>query len=61
MASKTDTLRVLDLIIEDCKTDAKEFDGKEFDGKTLGELHGILEAKIEALAKIVRELVDKYQ
>ena len=47
----TNFIKTLDLIIEDCETDVKEFDGKPFTGKTLGELHGILEAKIQALAK----------
>lgn len=52
------TLEVLDLIIEDCATDVSDFDGREFSGKTLGELHGILEAKIKALAKIVKRLAE---
>ena len=47
---------VLDMIIEDCEKDVKDFEGREFNGKTLGELHGILEAKIQALAKIVKQL-----
>lgn len=47
-------IKVLDLIIEDCETDVEEFDGREFNGKTLGELHGILEAKIQAIAKAVK-------
>lgn len=50
----TDPIKVLDMIIEDCATDVKEFEGKPFTGKTVGELHGILEAKIEALANIMR-------
>lgn len=50
---------VLEMIIEDCEQDVKDFDGKEFNGKTLGELHGILEAKIMALAKILKEVVNK--
>lgn len=50
-------LEVLDIIIEDCKKDVIAFDGKEFNGKTLGELHGVLEAKIQALAKIIKTLV----
>lgn len=53
-------LDVLNIIIEDCETDAKEFDGKPFTGKTLGELHGILEAKIQALARILKELVEEH-
>lgn len=56
--NKKDTknsLEILDMIIADCETDVKEFDGKPFTGKTLGELHGILEAKIQAVAKILRK------
>lgn len=49
-------LEVLDMIISDCAQDVKDFEHREFTGKTVGEMHGILEAKIEALAKIVREL-----
>lgn len=52
-------LPILDLIIEDCETDVKEFDGKPFTGKTLGELHGILEAKILTLAKILKEVIEE--
>lgn len=49
--------KVLDLIIEDCKTDVNDFEGREFNGKTLAELHGILEAKIQALANILKKIV----
>ena len=53
-------IEILEMIIQDCETDVKEFDGKEFSGKTIGELHGILEAKIQALAKIMKKhLEDK--
>jgi hypothetical protein len=54
MSSIDKALEVLDMIIADAGADVKDFDGKPFSGKTLGELHGILEAKIEALAKIVK-------
>jgi len=54
-----DRIKVLDMIIDDCERDVKDFEGREFNGKTLGELHGILEAKIQALAKIVRELMEE--
>ncbi len=52
-------LDVLDMIIDDCAKDVKEFEGKPLDGKTVAQIHGILEAKIEALAKIIRTLVEK--
>ena len=54
-------IEVLDMIIADCSEDAKNFDGRKFNGKTLGELHGILEAKIEALAKIVKKIAISLQ
>lgn len=51
-------LEILQMIIDDCATDVKEFDGKPFTSKTVGELHGILEAKIEALAKIMKSHIE---
>lgn len=54
----TKIIEVLDMIIEDCETDVKDFDGKPFTGKTLGELHGILEAKIQALAKNLKKYLE---
>ena len=52
-------LEVLELIIADCETDVKEFDGKPFTGKTVGEMHGILEAKIQALAKVIKNMIEE--
>jgi hypothetical protein len=57
MSQDKNIIKVLDLIIADCTKDVRDFDGREFSGRTLGELHGVLEAKIEALAKILKELV----
>lgn len=54
-ADSKNSLEILDMIIADCETDVKEFDRKPFTGKTVGELHGILEAKIQAVAKILRK------
>jgi len=51
-------LEVLNEIIIDCEKDVVDFDGREFNGKTLGKLHGILEAKIQALAKIIKTLIE---
>lgn len=50
-------LKVLDNIIDDCEKDVIAYDGREFNGKVVGELHGILEAKIQALAKIIKQLI----
>ena len=52
-------IKVLNQIMEDCEQDVKDFDGREFNGKTLGELHGILEATINAIARIVKKLALK--
>lgn len=52
-------LEVLNIIIEDCEVDVKEYDGREFNGRTLGEIHGILEAKIEALARIMKKIIEE--
>ena len=49
-------ISVLDRIISDCEQDVKDFTGREFNGRTLGELHGQLEAKIQTIAKIIKEL-----
>lgn len=54
-----DMVRILKLISADCETDAREFDGKPFNGKTLGELHGILEAKIAAVTDILRKYIEE--
>lgn len=48
-------LEVLNLIIEDCEQDVKDFEHAPFTGKTVGTLHGILEAKILALAEIMKK------
>lgn len=50
-------LEVLDLIIQDCEQDVKDFEHAPFTGKTVGQLHGILEAKILALAKVIKNML----
>lgn len=52
-------VEILDMIIEDCRQDAIDFDKKPFTSKTVGEMHGILEAKIAALAKILKEVIEE--
>lgn len=56
---KNKMIDVLNEIISDCEKDARDFEGREFNGKTLGELHGILEAKIQALAKIMKAFIER--
>ena len=57
-SSSEKSMKILDMIILDCETDVKVFEGKELNGKTVGELHGILEAKIQAIAKIVKKSME---
>ena len=52
-------LEVLDMIIDDCEKDVNDFEGKPLNGKTVAEMHGILEAKIQALAKIVKKIAEQ--
>jgi len=54
--AKTD-LEILDMIIADCEQDVKDYEHAPFTGKTVGELHGILEAKIQAIAKILQRTI----
>lgn len=50
-------IEVLDMIIEDCAQDVEDYEHAPLNGKTVGELHGILEAKILALAKVMKEII----
>ncbi len=52
-------LEVLQLIIDDCDKDVKDFEHAPFTGKTVGQLHGILEAKIQAVAKITKKHLEE--
>lgn len=52
-------LEVLQLIIDDCEQDVKDYEHAPFTGKTVGELHGILEAKIQALAEILKSHLEE--
>ena len=50
-------IEILDDIASDMQNDARAFDGKPFNGRTVAEYFGNQGAAIQALAKIVRELV----
>lgn len=50
--------KVADQIIDDMEADAKAVDGKPFTGKSMGELFGQHYATTQALAKMVKELID---
>lgn len=56
--SREKIIKVMEMIIEDCEKDVEEFENAPFTGKTVGTLHGILEAKIEAIAKAVKQLAE---
>lgn len=59
MAKKEKVLEVLDMIIEDTEKDAKAFEGKPFDGRTVAEYFGVIGAQVQALAKIVKQVVEE--
>ena len=50
--------KVLEIIAEDMKNDAKNFDGKPFNGKTVAEYFGNQGAAIAALAEIVKDHIE---
>jgi len=56
--SKVKIIELMNIIIKDCEQDVNDFEHAPFSGKTVGELHGILEAKIEALAQAIKELAE---
>lgn len=49
--------KVLEMIVEDMKKDAKNFDGLPFNGKTVAEYFGNQGAAIAALADIVKSIL----
>ncbi len=59
MSQNNTPLEVLQLIIDDCEQDVKDYEHAPFTGKTVGELHGILEAKIQALAKVMKKHLEE--
>ncbi|MBU2249821.1 MAG: hypothetical protein KKD77_23945 [Gammaproteobacteria bacterium] len=51
-------IKVLEMIAEDMKSDAKNYDGKPFTGKTVGEYFGKQGAAIAALANILKSIIE---
>ena len=47
-------IKVLKMIAEDMKNDARNFDGRPFDGRTVAEYFGNQGAAISALANIIQ-------
>ena len=51
-------IKVLSMIAEDMKNDAKEFDGKPFNGKTVAEYFGNQGAAIATLSDIIKSILN---
>jgi len=58
--NKRRILEVLELIAEDVENDAKNFDGRPFNGRTVAEYFGNQGAAIQALANILKEVIEGY-
>lgn len=58
MEGKERIIEVLNVLIEDCTKDVQNYEGKEFNGCTVATYFGMVEAKIEALAKILKRVVE---
>ncbi|MCK5613128.1 hypothetical protein KAR91_65245 [Candidatus Pacearchaeota archaeon] len=52
-------IKVLKMIAEDMKNDAKKLDGQPFNGKTVAKAFGHQGAAIAALADIIRSILEK--
>lgn len=53
------SIEVLGMIIEDMEADVKKFDGAPLTRKTVAEIHGILAATIQAMAKIMKKHLEE--
>lgn len=59
---KQKAVEVLQMIADDCEKDVNDYEGKPLNGKTVAEIHGILEAKIQRLALILKDAIEgKYE
>lgn len=56
---KTNAVRVLGLIAGDAEGDVREFEGKPFNGRAIADFNGKQNAMIQALANILKELVEE--
>ena len=52
-------VKVLKMISDDMKKDAKNFDGRPFNGRTVAEYFGHQGAAISALANIIRSILEE--
>jgi hypothetical protein len=57
--NKEKVSKVLEMIAQDMKDDAKNFDGEPFTGRTVAEYFGNQGAATTALANIVKDLVNE--
>ena len=51
-------VKVLKMIADDMKNDARKFDGQPFNGKTVATYFGNQGAAIAALAKIIKSILE---
>lgn len=58
MKNKEALLKVVKQVAQDVENDAKEFDGKPFDGKTVAEYFGNHGAAINALANVLKQIIE---
>ena len=54
-------LEVLEQVIKDVEADVKAFDGQPFTGKVVGTQFGYQAAAIQAIARIVKTLIEEKQ
>lgn len=56
---KATMLKICTQVSKDCERDAQNFDGQPFTGKTVGEYFGNHGAAINALAEVLKALIEK--
>lgn len=54
---RDETIKILGMIAEDARNDAKNFDGQPFTGKIVGAYFGNHGASIARLAEIIKDLL----
>jgi len=57
---KDKTVKILEMIADDMKNDAKNFNGLPFNGKVVAEYFGNQGAAIAALARVVKEVINEF-
>lgn len=54
-------IKKLDIIINRCKEDLKDYDRRQLGAESLPEMIGKLEARVVILAEVVKELVEEIE